>query len=71
MSPEMPVRALFLFQQPDNKKGSDSDISVMVNGNGTTKTVSGGVCPRLIMLKIKIRTRWIEDNQAINRDSSG
>lgn len=71
MSPEMRVRGLLLFQQPDNKKGSDSDISVMVNESGTTKTVSGGVCPRLIMPKIKIRTRQIEDNQAINRDSSG
>lgn len=57
MSPGMAVRA-FLFQQSYNKKGSDRD-SVVVNVNGTTKTVSGGVCPRLIMLKIKITIRWI------------
>lgn len=59
MSPVMAVRA-FLFQLPYNKKGSDRDISVMVDVKGTAKTVSEGVCPRLIMVKIKITIRRIK-----------
>lgn len=37
------MRALFFLQQPDNKKGSDRDISVIVNlnVNGTTEILRG------------------------------
>lgn len=45
MSAGMPVRALFLFQQPDKKKGLDRDISVMMNVNGTPKLYHGVFVP--------------------------
>lgn len=56
----VPARPFFLFKQPDNKSRSDTDISIMVNANGTPKTVSGDVCPTWIMLKMKITIRWIK-----------